>query len=511
MSLFSAARGAIQRSQRGADPRSAPHDSEVQRRVGDAPDLASQERALAPQAHTLAVQAKALQLLGEGGGVHQAAAHGISGSSGNLPHLDTIQQSFGRHDVSSVQAHVGGRAAEASSAMGAEAYATGNNVAFASSPSLHTAAHEAAHVVQQRGGVQLKGGVGQVGDVYERHADQVADLVVQGKSAESLLDAYAGGSGGGATSGGPVQRRVLLRSEGLADVDRESLDRWLDRGSIQLRAGSVYDTLVDEWIADDSDHEFQWAYGQRDLLEALEEALPAFRRVLVSRKIALKRPWGNCGRTADLLGRGLVAQGAALNVTTTHYGPGDQATLRGVLEGAVANPTLFDVDLDGVHNFTMEKLADGRQTIQQGYTGGYSAFWWAGLDDGGIYEQPTNQQLIDQRDNYGGGQNMQRDDFTENFETWMGNGYWDRDGQAADYRALPFHPEDSTPRSRERGSHAAMDIKVIRREVTNPVAVYQAFGAQGDEFMTQLVLMHELAPIRAIQNQIEEIDRILGD
>jgi hypothetical protein len=40
-------------------------------------------------------------------------------------------------------------------------YATGNHVAFKGAPNLHTAAHEAAHVVQQRGGVQLKGGVGQ--------------------------------------------------------------------------------------------------------------------------------------------------------------------------------------------------------------------------------------------------------------------------------------------------------------------------------------------------------------
>src|SRR5690606_15975344 len=57
-----------------------------------------------------------------------------------------------------------------------------------------------------RGGVQLKGGVGAVGDTYERHADAVADLVVQGKSAESLLDAYAGGGGGVSTVGGAVQR-----------------------------------------------------------------------------------------------------------------------------------------------------------------------------------------------------------------------------------------------------------------------------------------------------------------
>jgi hypothetical protein len=50
-------------------------------------------------------------------------------------------------------------------------------------------------VVQQRGGVQLKGGVGEVGDAYEQHADAVADAVMQGKSAEGLLDQHSGGAG----------------------------------------------------------------------------------------------------------------------------------------------------------------------------------------------------------------------------------------------------------------------------------------------------------------------------
>jgi hypothetical protein len=79
-------------------------------------------------------------------------------------------------------------------------------VAFARSPDLHTAAHEAAHVVQQRGGVQLKGGVGEAGDSHERHADAVADLVVQGKSSESLLDRVANGSGVAPSQGHGVQR-----------------------------------------------------------------------------------------------------------------------------------------------------------------------------------------------------------------------------------------------------------------------------------------------------------------
>ena len=83
------------------------------------------------------------------------AATGVIGAGDALPHRHTIQELFGRHDVSGINAHVGGAAATASHAIGAEAYATGNHVAFASTPTLHTAAHEAAHVVQQRGGVQL--------------------------------------------------------------------------------------------------------------------------------------------------------------------------------------------------------------------------------------------------------------------------------------------------------------------------------------------------------------------
>lgn len=128
------------------------------------------------------------------GRAQQIALQGVEGGGSPLPFHSQIQQSFGHHDVSGVSAHMGDSAAAASESIGAEAYAVGNQVAFKSSPTLHTAAHEAAHVVQQRGGVQLKGNVGEAGDAYEQHADAVADLVVQGKSAESLLDTMSGSS-----------------------------------------------------------------------------------------------------------------------------------------------------------------------------------------------------------------------------------------------------------------------------------------------------------------------------
>lgn len=143
----------------------------------------------------------------DAGGVHASAARGVATPSSSLPHAAAIQASFGRHDISGIQAHSGAEAAASAKEMGAEAYATGDHVVLGGGSDLHTVAHEAAHVVQQRAGVQLKGGVGVAGDRYEQHADAVADRVVQGKSAEGLLDEMAGGKTGGAPSGGGIQRK----------------------------------------------------------------------------------------------------------------------------------------------------------------------------------------------------------------------------------------------------------------------------------------------------------------
>jgi Domain of unknown function (DUF4157) len=143
-----------------------------------------------------------------------AAAAGVSGSPQALPHRETIQQAFGGHDLSSVRAFVGGEAGFAAEAIGAEAYATGSSVAFREAPTLHTAAHEAAHVVQQRAGVQLLGGFGEVGDVYEQNADAVADRVVAGQSAEDLLPKSNAGGGHGGGGGPALQLRRLPTNTG---------------------------------------------------------------------------------------------------------------------------------------------------------------------------------------------------------------------------------------------------------------------------------------------------------
>jgi len=134
--------------------------------------------------------------------VHDAAAQGKASPTRAMPHGDKIQASFGPdHDVSKIQAHVGG---DSAAKMGASAFAADGHAVFDSEPDLHTAAHEAAHVVQQDQGVNLYGGVGQAGDGYEQQADAVADRVVAGQSSADLLGGPSKGSSG---KGGAVQRK----------------------------------------------------------------------------------------------------------------------------------------------------------------------------------------------------------------------------------------------------------------------------------------------------------------
>jgi hypothetical protein len=141
-----------------------------------------------------------------------------------LPYRDRIQRSFGRFGIANVRAH---SAPGANEALGSQAYTMGDHVAFAGHPTLFTAAHEAAHVVQ------LRGEVGQAGDAYERHADRVAHEVIAGRSAEGTLARMV--DGGGLLVG--VQKKVVqfwgsppgepkYPPTDHPDFTRDAVDRW---------------------------------------------------------------------------------------------------------------------------------------------------------------------------------------------------------------------------------------------------------------------------------------------
>src|SRR5262245_52941918 len=137
----------------------------------------------------------------EAADVKRAANDGAKGSS-PLPYLERMQAAFGDHDLSSIRCQIGGAGADACDAIGAESYATGDRIAFKSAPSEWLVAHEVAHVVQQRQGASVAGGVGEVGDSHEQHADAIADAIVGGRS---IVDLLGGQSAGTSAAGDQVQ------------------------------------------------------------------------------------------------------------------------------------------------------------------------------------------------------------------------------------------------------------------------------------------------------------------
>ncbi|HEX3762053.1 MAG TPA: DUF4157 domain-containing protein [Kofleriaceae bacterium] len=179
-----------------------------------------------------------------GPGFLGVASAGVQHASAPLPHLERIQRAFGAHSISHVRAVVGGAGATAAAHMDAEAYATGDRVAFRGAPDVHLAAHEAAHVVQQRAGVHLEDGVGRPGDPYERQADAVADAVVQGRSAEHLLPS---------TGGAPrvaVQHQTKVSHQVYPDGS-EQLMVWMEfRGEILVFALSPDSATLARFTAD---------------------------------------------------------------------------------------------------------------------------------------------------------------------------------------------------------------------------------------------------------------------
>ena len=197
------------------------------------------------------------------GGVRGIASEGLSDASSGLPFGEQIQSSFGRYDLSDVKVSTGHLASEACDTLDAGAYASGSKIAFGGTPSLHTAAHEAAHVVQQQKGVQLEGGWGTPGDRYEQNADAVADAVVAGESAEPLLDSVTGG-GGSLAGGSAVQFGGGPEDDDLLDLDALERDLGLggdDDVAVERGGGGHLDerdnALIDqaEAIFDEMDRE----------------------------------------------------------------------------------------------------------------------------------------------------------------------------------------------------------------------------------------------------------------
>lgn len=133
---------------------------------------------------------------------------------------DRLEKSFGT-DLGGVRVHTGAAAAATTRELGAEAFATGPDIAFGPgrfSPGTpqgdHLIAEEVAHVIQQRGGggqvVQRHAIVSNASDSAEIAARAAADRVVAGKPAQLSLS--------GLTTRGRIMRRARATAAPVSPV-----------------------------------------------------------------------------------------------------------------------------------------------------------------------------------------------------------------------------------------------------------------------------------------------------
>ena len=122
----------------------------------------------------------------------EVAARGFAGPAAELPYRAEMEDRFGT-SFADVQAFRGSDARAAAGQLSAHAYTVGNRIAFGDAgPGRELVAHELAHVVQGRGGLQTKSALSEPGDALEREADAVAARVAGGQSAHDHVARYEG-------------------------------------------------------------------------------------------------------------------------------------------------------------------------------------------------------------------------------------------------------------------------------------------------------------------------------
>jgi hypothetical protein len=206
------------------------------------PTAAAPQRPAESQASTAEAALNARRTAGQARTLHALARTGLSAPAGPYPHSARIRAAFGAYAPAGLTAHMGPAARAAGRALSADAYILSGRAVFADRPSLHTAAHEAAHMVHQaHGGPALAHGVGHWRDPHERMADRIADRVAAGGTAEPLLAAMVAPPGPtAAPSPAPGAAMLQMNNTISSHVGGSKPTPWAEIQS-QLKLGAGYD------------------------------------------------------------------------------------------------------------------------------------------------------------------------------------------------------------------------------------------------------------------------------
>lgn len=191
----------------------------------------------------------------------------LAGSA--LPFADELQSSFGAFDVGGIAFHGGEDAAREAEGVGARAFASGEDVVAGEALDRHDVAHEAAHVVMQRGGGAPEGVVDD--PAREATADAAADAATRGGDAAAVLSEVADPAAPPATPG-PVERLERLGGAGFAAVDPATLGE----ADVLAALTALRTADVTTWRSDAADDRARLEARLTSLrYAAIEASLPA--------------------------------------------------------------------------------------------------------------------------------------------------------------------------------------------------------------------------------------------
>jgi hypothetical protein len=245
-------------------------------------------------------------------GADQAVERAAGSSGTPLPGelRERFESSLGA-DLSGVRIHTGAASADATSAVGARAYATGQDIHFnegqynpSTSDGQFLIAHEVAHTVQQSGGAaagrQNKLEVSQSGDALEAQADVAAMSMVRGAPVSFEL------AGGGAT----IARRIETRTDVEKAGDAGAADPAAQGGLGGSTCGEIKVQGKDAALALKNDiASWQGRLGQNAGMEGY-----------IAKNIGVMGQLENVGAASDCVGFAVSGFTSLFNSTKGEYG-----------------------------------------------------------------------------------------------------------------------------------------------------------------------------------------------
>ncbi|MEO1272183.1 MAG: hypothetical protein AAFX99_29150 [Myxococcota bacterium] len=217
-----------------------------------------------------------------------------------------------------------------------------------------------------------------------------------------------------------------------------------------------------------------------------------------SQETAFRTAYNACGFTAQNILATVQAKGGEMQLVHEHQFEGmDAATdFETLMMATVSKTTFFDVVIRQVHEFTIEKHADGKQVLHQGYLSGYNALWWSGHDDELIEEAvAAHPEVAQARELMGKGKPFDRATLRDEIVAKMGDFlrtdvYGDSESKAA-WENLPFHPGDTGPEKYQKNDKTRTNkVKILVKvyQPQNEAAVLEALHGNDGDFLSSLVM-----------------------